>query len=122
MARYFENSLAELEARNPEYEGAYRRIDANRFFATIYHNGKDVARATIYIGGDSFGRGINFVHGETTQSNTLNESLRVETDDQTPYLAAMGMASMGQEKDKKLSQEGAAELYWSLLIRPLQHG
>ncbi|MDV7212493.1 toll/interleukin-1 receptor domain-containing protein [Azotobacter beijerinckii] len=46
IARYFENSLKELQARNPGYEGVFRRVDANRFFATIYKDGQDVARAT----------------------------------------------------------------------------
>lgn len=120
MARYFENSLAELEARNPGFEGVFRRVDANRFFATIYRDGKDVARGTIYMGSDGFGRGINYVQGETTQSNSINESLSVQADDQMMYLLAMGMASWGFERDQKLSQEGAAELFWSILIRPLQ--
>lgn len=31
IARYFENSLQELQARNPGFEGVFRRVDANRF-------------------------------------------------------------------------------------------
>jgi hypothetical protein len=120
IARFLENSLAELRTRNPGFEGVYRRIDANRFFATIYRDGKDVARATIYMGSGSFARGINYVNGQTTESNTLNESLSVEADDQTLYLTSMGVASFGRDRDQKLSQEGAAELFWSILIEPLQ--
>src|SRR4030095_9781734 len=88
IARYFENSLAELGVRNSGYEGVFRRVDANRFFATIYRDGKDVARATIYTGGGGFDRGINYTHGETMQSNSMNESLSVEADDQTLYLTS----------------------------------
>jgi hypothetical protein len=120
IARFFENSLAELGARNPGVEGVFRRVDANRFFAAVYHNGNDVARATIYTGGNGFAQGINYVQGETMQSNTMNESLTVQGDEQTLYLASMGMASLGRERDPKLSQEGAAELLWSILIGPLQ--
>lgn len=120
VARYFENSLAELQTRNRGYEGVFRRVDANRFFATIYKDGEDAARATIYIGGGMLGNGINYVQGETTGSNTLNESLSVEADDQALYLTAMGMSSFGQDRNQKLTQEGAAELLWSLVISPLQ--
>lgn len=120
IARYFENSLTELSARNPGFEGMFRRVDANRFFATIYHNGKDVARATIYAGGGVLGRGINYIHGETMQSNSTNESLTVHADDQTLYLTCLGMASLGRNRGQKLTQEGAAELFWSILIDPLQ--
>lgn len=121
IARFFENSLKELGDRNPGVEGAFRRVDANRFFATIYRAGKDVARGTVYMSGsDAFGRGICYVQGETTASNSMNESLSVEADDQTLYLKAMGMASFGQNRDRKLTQEGAAELLWDILIQPLQ--
>lgn len=120
IARFFENSLNELGHRNPGYEGVFRRVDANRFFATVYHDGKDVARGTVYIGSDTWGRGINYVQGETTASNSMNESLNIEADDQTLYLTSMGMASIGSSRDQKLSQEGGAELFWSILIRPLQ--
>lgn len=117
VARYFENSLAELEARNPGYQGTFRRVDANRFFATIYKGGEDVARATVYLGG-MLG-GINYIQGETTSSNSSNESLSVDADDQMLFLTSMGMSSFGNEREK-LSQEGAAELLWGLVISPLQ--
>lgn len=121
MARYFENSLGELTKRNPGIEGEFRRVDANRFFATIYVDGKDVAKATIYIGGDSFfGRGINYVQGHITTSNTINESLSVDADDQAIFLTTTGMMHYSEEHEKKLSHEGAAELYWETMIRPLQ--
>lgn len=120
IARYFENSLAELEVRNPRYEGVLRRVDANRFFATIYKDGKDLARATVYTGGNMFANAINYVHGETTASNTFNESVSIEADDQMLYFASMGMSSFGEERNQKLSQDGAAELLWSLLIAPVQ--
>ncbi|MBB4232183.1 toll/interleukin-1 receptor domain-containing protein [Rhizobium mongolense] len=119
VARFFENSLNELADRNPGYEGVFRRVDANRFFATIYKNGKDVSRGTIYMGG-SWGNGINYVQGETTESNSMNESVSVEADDDSLYLKTIGMSSFGGRRDQKLSQEGAAEALWDILIRPLK--
>ena len=119
MASYFENSLAELEQRNAGVEGTFRRVDANRFFATAYRDGKATARCTIYLGG-MMGAAINFVQGETTESNSFNESVRVEADDQSCHLRSMGM-SYGQGADAKLTFEGAAELFWQDFIRPLQH-
>jgi len=120
IARFFENSLAEIAERNAGIEGVFRRVDANRFFVTIYRDGKDIAKATIYMGGDSFGGGINYVDGHTTASNKINESLSIAVDDQTIYLKTMGMMQYGDQKEKKLSHEGAAELYWESLLRPLQ--
>jgi hypothetical protein len=122
IARFFENSLDELGQRNSGIEGSFRRVDANRFFATIYKDGKDAARCTIYVGGGAFGGGINYVQGHVADSNSLNESLSVQADDQSMHLRPMGMAHMGGERDPKLSLEGGAEFFWGILISPLQQG
>ncbi|SCX26088.1 hypothetical protein DSM25558_3927 [Agrobacterium sp. DSM 25558] len=120
ISRFFENSLSELADRNAGYEGVYRRVDANRFFATIYRDGQDVSRGTIYMGGGAWGNGINYAQGETTTSTSMNESISVDADSQTLFLKSMGMSSFGAHRGEKLSQEGAAEVLWSILVRPLK--
>jgi len=121
IARFFQNSLDELGARNPGVEGAYRAIDANRFTATIYRNGDAVSRCTVFQSGETFGKGIGYSTSDNGATNSFNEHLRVEVDDQSMYLQSMGMAfHRGRDREEKLSQEGAAELLWSLLIEPLQ--
>ena len=122
IAAYFANSAEELANRHPEIEGDVRRIDANRFTAALYKQGKALARCTVFIGGGFFGNGIAYSDGETMESNSCNESLRVEADDQMLFLASMGFGVMRGhgERETKLSQEGAAEFYWSMFIEPLQ--
>ncbi|KGI92727.1 MULTISPECIES: toll/interleukin-1 receptor domain-containing protein [Pseudomonas] len=120
IARYFENSLVELQVRNPGYEGVFRRIDANRFSAAIYRDGRDVARATVFTGGQ-LGAGIYYSQGELLGSNSYNEALSVYADDQALYLQSLGM-SFHARQDQKLSQEGAAEILWGIVIAPLQRG
>lgn len=119
MARFFEGSLQELEMRNPGIEGAFRRIDANRFSAVIYRDGSAVARCTVFMGSGHFASGIAYSANETDASNSFNENLSIEADNQRLYLKAMGM-TLRSNADPKLSQEGAAELYWAMLIEPLQ--
>lgn len=121
IARFFEGSARELQARNANVESTFRRIDANRFTVSAYRDGKAAARCTIFMGGDRhFGAGIAYVQGETTESNSMNESLSVEADDQMLYFRTMGMARFGTDREEKLSFEGAAEFYWGLFIAPLQ--
>ena len=121
MARFFEGSAAEIQARNPGIECTFRRIDANRFTASAYRQGAAISRCTIFMGGDrAFGGGIAYVSGETTESTSFNESLSVDADDQTRYFRSMGMARFGAGGQQKLSFEGAAELYWGLFIERLQ--
>lgn len=122
MSKFFQNSLTELEGRNKEIECEFRRVDANRFVASIYKNGNSVAKCTIFLGGDRYaGRGISFVHGETSESNGYNESLDVDSDGSSMFLTASGMAVMVRGREvQHLSQQGASEMYWSLLMQPLQ--
>lgn len=121
LAKFFENSLAEFGVRNPGIEGTFRRIDANRFTATAYRDGRAMARCTVFLGG-SFGGGIAYIASETTASNSFNENLTVEADDQALFLRSMGMSHLGRggRDEEKLSLEGAAELYWGIFVGPLQ--
>jgi hypothetical protein len=121
MARFFENSLGELAARNDGIEGDFRRIDADRFAAVVYKQGQSVSRCTVFLGDRTFAGGIAYSASETSASNGYNELLSVEADDQSMFLRSMGMAAMGGNRDAaKLTQEGAAELYWGMLIDRLQ--
>ena len=119
MARFFENSLKELENRNAGIEGAFKRLDATRFTAAVYRDGSALSRCQIRLGGAS-GNGISFSYGNLGD-NATNESLSVEVGEQALYLRALGMASFHSiTRETHLSFEGAAEYFWSLFIEPLQ--
>jgi TIR domain len=122
MAKFFENSLAELSKRNADIDGQFRRIDANRFTAVAYRDGEAVARCSIFLGDRSgFAHGIAYSHDTSSGTTAFNENLSVESDDQALYLHPLGMAHFGGgEAAGKLSLEGGAELYWEMFIQPLQ--
>ena len=122
LAKFFENSIDEIAKRNDGIEGDFRRIDANRFYASVYRNGKALSRCTVYVGGDSgFANGIAFVEGETSASNSFGEMLSIGFDDQSLYLTAMGMRhGIGGHGREKLTPEGGAEYFWSIFMAPLQ--
>jgi TIR domain len=125
IARYFEGSLAELHARNPEIEGRFRRIDGNRFTAVAYRDGEAVARCAIRLGnGMGSVSSITYSHSDSAANGSYNESLSVEHDNQQLYLKPLGMSMMrrGNRDDSKLSMEGGAEFYWELFIESLQRG
>ncbi|RWX40294.1 toll/interleukin-1 receptor domain-containing protein [Rhizobium leguminosarum] len=122
IAKFFENSLNELQTRNPGVEGDMRRIDANRFTASAYRNGKALSRCTVFVGGDrGFINGIAYSDGEISASNSYSEMLHVEFDDQSLFLKCSGMRHvMSGGRDEKLSPEGGAELFWTIFMAPLQ--
>lgn len=121
IARYFEGSLRELQERNPGVEPSYRRIDANTFTARVFLNGSLAAQCRIYIGGFTTG-GIAFSNQADSTGDGFNECLTIKADDQGLRFESMGMAQMyqGGGREKPLNHEGAAELYWSMFIEPLQ--
>jgi hypothetical protein len=118
MARFFENSLAELAARNPEVETDFKRIDATRFNAAAYRNGEERARCQIRLGGQL--GGITYSYGRHgLMENSINESLSVVVGEQMLALKPLGMP-IRAKRGEHLSAEGAAEYYWELFIEPLQ--
>lgn len=124
MANFFEGSLNELKKRNIDIDTDFRRVDANRFTATIYHKGNEASRCNIWFGdGSTFlsGSGILYSSGDFS-NNSYNESINVENDEYLMYLKPMGMQFhlQGQDQDQKLTFEGGAEYYWSLFIEHLQ--
>jgi hypothetical protein len=120
IARFFENSLGELESRNSGIEGSFKRIDATRFTASVYRGGAALTRCTIRLGGLHHS-GITFSHGADAAGNGYNESMSVEVGEQALYLKPMGMAMFNNSaRDKTLDLEGAAEYYWQMFIEPLQ--
>lgn len=119
MARFFEKSMDELKERNDGIETTFRRVDANRFTGIVYRAGKAISRCKIMHGG-ILGKGITYSHNDRADDGSMNESLSVEADEQGLYLKALGLAHFGGQDDRHLSDEGAAEYYWSLFVRPLQ--
>ncbi len=120
LVNFFKNSLDELSERNPGIESRLRCLGKNRFTAAIYQGGSKIAACTVYIGQD-FGNGdIRFSHGEQGDSNSWNESISVDHDDQVLFLKPMGLMAFGNHGDPKLSMQGCAEFLWDALIRPLQ--
>lgn len=119
IAKFFEASLAELRERNDGIETTFRRLDANRFTAVVYRGGTAVSRCSVVLGG-MLGNGIAYSANDRAEANSFNESLSVEADGQGLFLRALGMSSMRRDEERKLTPEGAAELYWEMLIGRLQ--
>lgn len=121
IARYFDGSLQELASRNPHIQVRFKRLDETSFSSFIYDNGERVSECSVYYGNSGFGSsGIAFSHTADVQRNSSNEQFTVIDDGYTLQLKPLGMQMYGNRKDEALSQQGAAEYYWSLFIRPLQ--
>jgi hypothetical protein len=124
MVRFFKNSMDELVARNPDTKAEFTQIDAHRFQATIYREGKAVARSKVWFGNPHGSGGSNSIFysgGTYGPDNSYNESLSIGDDKQILFLRAtmQSPARYGISADK-LSDEGAAEYYWAMFIEPLQ--
>lgn len=121
IARYFEGSLQELSDRNPQIKTRFKRQSETSFAAFIYDSGDRVAECSVYYGRGTFGSsGIYYSNSADVQMNSYNESLNVVDDGYTLQLKPLGMLIFHNRRDDALSQQGAAEYYWSMFIRRLQ--
>lgn len=121
IARYFEGSLRELEARNAGVRTRYKRVDANRFTAAVYNEGNRGAECTVWLSArDQLFSGIAYFSGITESANQYHECMSVSNDGYILSLKPFGMSYRGTNSEVTLSQQGAAEFYWSMLIKNLQ--
>jgi hypothetical protein len=123
MANFFENSLIELSNRNSEVKASFRRIDADRFTAVVYVSGRAVTECSISLGGHSFQKNnILYSSNASSSSNSYNESMSIVDDGYALFWQPLGVAvSGGRQAEKKLlTQQGAAEYFWDMLISRLQ--
>lgn len=121
MVRYFEGSLEELVRRHQQITTRFRRIDALIFTAVIYCDGQAQSRCCIRRGRTSSSNGITYSMTDTPNPGSFNESLSVIVGEQRLFLHPLGMQmAYGRDESSRLTFEGAAEFYWSILIAPLQ--
>jgi hypothetical protein len=122
IANFFENSLNELSKRNPGIEARFKRVDANHFMAVVYTTGNIATQCRIWLGEHRFSGGIAYSSNASGYDNSFNESLSLVDDGYALFLRPLGlqMYSGGQSDGRLLSQQGAAEYFWDILIKPLQ--
>ena len=119
IANFFEASLAELRSRNAEVEADFQRVDATRFMAVAYIDGKLKSEITVWRAGHrGFGGSLAYYRGRTTESNAIHGSFSVEDDGHMLYLTTFSI--MRSNEQQKLSSEGAAEMLWEEFIKTLQ--
>lgn len=123
IASFFEGSLDELQLRNPEVNARFQRVDALSFEATIYLNGNQASKCGIWLGNSFGSRGtssIIYSNSGLGQGNSYNESMSAKDNGNMLGLEPMGMSL--QRTKKPLTNQGAAEYYWSMFFAPIQRG
>lgn len=120
IAKFFEGSLAELQARNSGISGKFKNITAELFTATIYQNGKSVGTCAIRLGGHHRSRQITY--SSDPNSAGINAWVLVEDDGHILFLKSSGSPFMmkGRGDKEQMTQQGAAEMFWDMLISPFQ--
>jgi TIR domain len=120
VKEYFRGSLEELQHRNPGYSGKLRDKTAVAFTAVVFKNGQRIAGCYVRLGGMLSSNGIAYSGNENSSDNSYNEVLDIQTDKHSLLWRAQMGSFGGHDSARGLSQEGAAEHLWSMLIAPLQ--
>jgi hypothetical protein len=121
LARFFENSLAELKKRNDGLEVHFHRRDADSFACTVYRHGHAVCHCGIWRNTRGTGLGDICYSQDGISQNSCNDSMSITDNGQLiGFRSLMGGFSMGSHRDQLLTEEGMAEHFWKSFIRPLQ--
>lgn len=121
ICNHFEGSVEAIDERNSDVTGTFERIDSRRMAAVLYRAGKTLAECSVRLeGGSGRGNGIAFSRDASATPGSYNEMLQVESTDQSLYLEGFGMSWNSASPEKQLSQEGAAEYFWSMFIGQAQ--
>jgi hypothetical protein len=119
LARFFENSLNELEKRNPGLETDFSQRDAAAFECTIYQHGSRACQCGIWSSDRGTGLGDICYSQGGISPNSWNESITVEDDGHIlGYRSLMG--GFGSRQEHLMTAEGMAEHLWDMFIRPLK--
>lgn len=118
MAAAFETSITALDGG---VSGRFRRLDANRFTATLYRDGQKIAGCTVFTGTGHFGaNSIAYGGTDSGESNSISENLTVEAGAAGLALKPLMGGYSGEGRNELLTpQEGAAKL-WSLFTDRLR--
>ncbi len=123
IAVFFENSLKELQERNPEINTRFQKVNARSFEATIYRNGNQISTCGIWLGNSlGFKGSSSLMYSQTGlgQGNSFNESMSVNDNGNILGLEPLGISYMHQGKKELLTNQGAAEYYWSIFFDPIK--
>ncbi|GAM97729.1 hypothetical protein U91I_01357 [alpha proteobacterium U9-1i] len=116
IARMFEISIGVLDG---ELSGSFRRIDANKFTATIYKSGTKVAGCTLWMGGAFSSDSICYVGNDRGETNSMNNWLSIETNGDALALKPQMTLARGGD-DVMLDPHGAAQFLWAEFVARLQ--
>ncbi len=117
IQHYFNTALTELSRLNQNVEFDLTSVDASKFTAEIFVNGKCRTRCKIWIGGITGADDIAYAEGfSSLSSNTLNESMTLVDRHGNLVLSATMAAFAGPTNNgldlHNLTTENAAEYLW----------
>jgi TIR domain len=119
IGNFFEESLEELRSRNVTIETKFKRIDRDRFAASVYRAGEKQTSCRVWLSSRSQSvEGISYSSGDS-DSHGINEALTIEDDGYSLVLRPL-MGLQSGTRESRLTEQGAAELLWSIFIGPLQ--
>jgi hypothetical protein len=122
IANFFENSLNELTERNESVQTDFQRVDARRFSCAAHVDGELRSEMTVWHADRrSFGGGIAYVPRRTIDTDTISGSLSVDSDGHSLFLSPLLFGLRRNTDEGTLTFQGAAELFWSVFMEPLQY-
>ena len=104
--------------RNPEVNTRFERVDTRSFEAATYLNGKQISKCGIWLGNSFGSRGASSIMYSALWTWTRKQLQRKHERERQRQYAWIRTYGHGYVAAKKpLTNQGAAEYYWSMFFR-----
>ena len=120
ILHYFEASLENIKAANPNCQTRLRKLSEDAFEAGIYMNGQRLSFCGIFMQSQMGWDGISYSNSGASNRSSMNENLRLAQGKRSALLswqALMGATHRATEFDTtQMNPDEAASYLWSLFV------
>lgn len=119
IAASFANTLLDFQSNESAVQTKFKRVDATKFTAVIFQNGRSSARCKIVLGGGGMPLAITYSGNDNPIDNSFNEALSVKADKEGLYLNPTGMQFVNLTGRQRMDKSKAFEYLWELFTTNL---
>lgn len=125
VARFFKESLERLRVDHESLEGEFRQVTAIHFTARVYRRGSRINECGIRLVDGFFGKKEKqIIYSRDPEStNSMDKGVRVADDGEEMFLTPSVIFDTTRGlrvEEERLTPHEAAEMFWGILVSPLQ--
>lgn len=121
MLSCLEQFASETKRHYTHFEYEVEHITSRKVLFTLYNDGEELTRFKLWFGGAFGEHAMCLYHGrhmDMDHDGSMHESLSIAEHEGELRLKPLGMPMVGDERDRPLSSQEAAEYVWRIVCQP----